>query len=61
MLRARQFATLEVAKEIFEASRRECNENRPHRALRERTPHEFAFQIAASRDLKGLETPQNTL
>ena len=33
---------------------REYNESRPHRALGERTPNEFARQIAASRDLTGL-------
>ena len=27
---------------------------------KEKTPHEFAFQIAASCDLKGLDTPQNS-
>src|SRR5215469_253003 len=30
------------------------NESRPHRSLGERTPHEFARQIAASRDLPSL-------
>ena len=60
-LNAHWFTTLGDAKEIIEAWRREYNESRPHRALGERTPHEFAFQIAASCDLKGLETPQNSL
>ena len=55
------FTTLEEAKQIIEAWRREYNESRPHRALGERTPHEFAFQIAASCDLKGLENPQDSL
>ncbi len=36
------------------------NKSRPHRALGERTPNEFAFQIAASCNLKGLETFQNS-
>ena len=45
------FATLTEAKQIIEAWRREYNESRPHRSLGERTPHEFASQIAASRDL----------
>ena len=54
------FTTLGEAKQIIEAWRREYNESRPHRALGERTPHEFAFQIAASCDLKGLKTAQNS-
>ena len=45
------FATLTEAKQIIEAWGREYNESRPHRSLGERTPHEFASQIAASRDL----------
>ncbi len=46
---------------MIEAGRREYNESRPHRALGERTPKEFAFQIAASRYLIGLKTAQNLL
>ena len=53
------FTTMAEAKEIIEAWRREYNESRPHRALGERTPHEFAHQIAASRDLMGLLTAPN--
>ena len=45
------FATLTEARQIIEAWRREYNESHPHRSLGERTPHEFASQIAASRDL----------
>ncbi|MCZ6751120.1 MAG: integrase core domain-containing protein, partial [Acidobacteria bacterium] len=55
------FTTLGEAKQIIEAWRREYNESRPHRALGERTPQEFAFQIAASCDLKDLKTAQNSL
>jgi putative transposase len=55
------FTTLGDAKQIIEGWRREYNESRPHRALGERTPQEFAFQIAASCDLKGLKTAQNSL
>jgi hypothetical protein len=44
------FATLAEAKENIEAWRREYNENRSHRALRERTPNEFAKGIVASRN-----------
>jgi len=47
---------LSEAKQIIEAWRREHNESLPRRTLGERTPHEFAFQIAASCDLKGPET-----
>ena len=52
--------TLGDARQIIEAWRKEYNESRPHRALGERTPHEFAFQFAANCDLKGLQTPQNS-
>ncbi len=45
------FASLADAKQLIEDWRREYNESRPHRSLGERTPHEFARQIAASRDL----------
>jgi putative transposase len=45
------FANLTEARQIIEAWRREYNESRPHRSLGEQTPHEFASQIAASRDL----------
>ena len=47
--------------EIIEAWRREYNESRPHRALGERTPNEFGRQVAASRDLTGLEGAENSL
>jgi putative transposase len=42
------FAILTEARQIIEAWRREYNESRPHRSLGERTPYEFARQIAAS-------------
>jgi putative transposase len=45
------FATLTEAKQVIEAWRREYNESRPHRSLGERTPNEFASQIAARSDL----------
>jgi putative transposase len=54
------FTTIEDAREIIEAWRKEYNESRPHRALGERTPQEFANRIAASRDLIGLQSPQNS-
>jgi putative transposase len=50
-LDAHWFASPAEAEERIESWRREYNESRPHRALGERTPHEFARQIAASRDL----------
>ena len=54
------FTTLGDAREIIEAWRREYNESRPHRALGERTPYEFAHRIAASRDPMGLQSPQDS-
>jgi putative transposase len=53
------FATLTEAKQLIEAWRREYNESRPHRSLGERTPYEFARQVAASRDLPSLATAGN--
>ena len=60
-LEAHWFATLSEAKQVIEAWRREYNESRPHRAFGERTPNEFACQVAASRDLTGLEGAENSL
>ena len=60
-LNAHWFMTLSEAKEIIEAWRGEYNESRPHRALGEQTPNEFASQVAASRDLTGLEGAENAL
>ena len=60
-LDAHWFPTLTAAREIVETWRREYNASRPHRALGERTPNEFASQIAASRDLTGLQTAENSL
>ncbi len=50
-LDAHSFTDLNEAKRLIEAWRQEYNESRPHRSLGERTPSEFANQIAASRDL----------
>ena len=50
------FNNLEDARRIIEAWRREYNESRPHRALADRTPMEFASQIAARRDLAETKT-----
>jgi len=55
-LEAHWFAGPAEAVKRIESWRREYNESRPHRALGERTPHEFARQIAASRDLSGSTT-----
>ncbi len=51
---------LTEAQRIVETWRREYNESRPHWALGERTPHEFASAIAASRDSAGLQTAENS-
>ena len=60
-LNAHWFITRSEAKEITEAGRREDNESRPHRALGERTPNEFACQVAARHNLTGTEGPENSL
>ena len=54
------FSTLTEAKETIEAWQREYNESRPHRALGERTPSEFANEVAASRDFIGQQTTENS-
>ena len=45
------FLDLKEARQLIEAWRREYNDSRPHASLDDRTPSEFASQIAASRDL----------
>jgi len=45
------FAWLLEAKQIIEAWRQEYNVSRHHRALKDKTPSEFANQIAVNRDL----------
>jgi putative transposase len=54
-LDAHWFTTLAETRQIIESWRREYNESRPPRALGEKTPNEFACQVAASRDLTGSE------
>jgi putative transposase len=49
------FESLIDAAQQIEAWRRDYNERRPHRALQERTPIEFASGIAASRDTTALQ------
>lgn len=53
--------TLTETRRIVESWRREYNESRPHSALGERTPKEFACHVAASRDLTGPEEAENSL
>ena len=60
-LDAHWFTTLTETRQIVETWRREYNESRPHRALGERTPNEFANEIAASRDSIGVSWFQYNL
>jgi putative transposase len=55
-----RFDTMEEAKVTIQVWRREYNESRPHRAVGERIANEFAPEIAASRDLRGLQTAENS-
>ena len=59
-LDANWFTWLTEAQQIVETWRGEYNESRPHRALGEKTPNEFANEIAASPDLIGLQTAENS-
>jgi len=59
-LDAHWFTSLTETREIVETWRREYNESRPHRALGERTPNEFAHEVAASRDFMGDQTAGNS-
>jgi len=54
------FATLTEAKQVIEDRRREYNESRPHRSLGERTPSEFACQIALNGDLPSSQAAENS-
>jgi len=56
-LDAHWFTSLTEAQQIVETWCSEYNESRPHRALGERTLHEFAHEIAASRDFMGMPRP----
>jgi len=60
-LDAHWFTSLTEARQIVETWREEYNGSRPHRALGERTPAEFACQVAARRDLTGPEGAENSL
>ena len=59
-LDAHWLTTLTETWQIVEAWRREFNESRPHRAVGERTPNEFAHEIAASREVIGVQTAENS-
>jgi putative transposase len=54
------FATLAEAKQVIESWRREYNESRPHRSLGERTPSEFACQIALNGDLPSSQAAEGS-
>jgi putative transposase len=53
------FETLEEAKVRIEAWRRDYNESRPHQALQEQTPNEFAAQAKELEGLTSLRTAGN--
>jgi len=53
-------ATLTEARQVIEGWRQEYNDSRPHRSLGERTPSEFACQIALKGDLSGSQTVVNS-
>ncbi len=55
-LNAHWFESLQEAKGLIEAWRREYNESRPHRALQDRTPVEFARAIGADGGPEGRKT-----
>jgi putative transposase len=59
-LNTRWFTSLTEAQQIVEICRWEYNESRPHRALREKMPREFADEIAASGDFIGTQTSENS-
>ncbi len=59
-LDAHWFATLTEAKQVIEAWHREYNESRPHRALGERTPNEFAAQLGACPELSTVQAAENS-
>nr|WP_186098422.1 IS3 family transposase [Burkholderia gladioli] len=54
------FETLGEAKAIIEAWRRDYNESRPHSALKDLVPAEFARQLALLPAPIGPETPENS-
>jgi putative transposase len=59
-LDAHWFTSLTETCQIVDTWRWEYNESRPHRALGEKTPNEFAKEFAASRDFIGMQTAANS-
>jgi len=59
-LDAHWFTTMAEAKHLIEAWRREYNESRPHRALGEQTPNEFASHFALSCELTSSQETENS-
>ncbi len=59
-LDAHWFTTLTEIRQIVETWRREYNESRRHRALGERTPNEYANDLAPSREVIGVQTAENS-
>jgi putative transposase len=59
-LDAHWFTTMPQTRQIMEAWLKEYNESRPHRALGERTPNEFADEVAGTRDFIGLQAAENS-
>jgi putative transposase len=59
-LNAHWFTSRGEAKQIIEAWRREYNESRPHRALGERTPNEFAGQVGACPALATVQAAEDS-
>jgi putative transposase len=47
------FETIAEARSLIEAWRRDYNESRPHMALGNKTPQEYAFLVMPSRQAKG--------
>jgi len=54
------FATLIEARQVIESWRREYNDRRPHRSLGERTPSEFACQIALNGGLPSSQAAEKS-
>jgi putative transposase len=59
-LDAHWFTSLGEAKHVIEDWQREYNESRPHRALGERTPSEFAGQFGACPELTTVQAAENS-
>lgn len=59
-LNAHWFESLRDAQERIEAWRREYNESRPHRALQDRTPEEFAKRVAENQLSEPIITAGNS-